>query len=190
MTTRPRRRKGKPYDPATAHDRTAKDLLRNAQVAPVEVQDPYDSSAKIIVMRSTRSDPLAEMNARGQIDGCDYVAGRHWQAAWENAEIGGVRAIDPGKEPVDGGRLPEVLSDRQRRAVVDLRQATKALGRDGDRLVRDILGAGMTVRDAATVRGLTSEPDRKYVGKRLRECLATLADLYGYASKTERSGAL
>lgn len=185
--SRPRRRKGKPYDPSTVHDRKSTDLLRNAMVTPVMVDDPYPgldgSYSKIIVMRSTRNDPLAEMNARHQIDACDYVAGRHWQAAWENAEIGGVRAIDPSKEFVDGGRMPEVLSDRQRRAVVDLKNARAELGADGDKLIRDVLGAGMPIIQAAALRGLHSEPERKYVGRRFRECLSCLAVLYGYSSE-------
>jgi hypothetical protein len=71
--------------------------------------------------------------------------GRHWQAAYENAEIGGVRAIDPGKEAVDGGRLPEVLTDQQRRAVVDLKNARLALGPEGNQLVIDVLAKGWSI---------------------------------------------
>ena len=181
-----RRRKGKAYDPgAQTHDRTSRDLLRNAQVAAVEVECPNDGG-RIVVLRSTRHDPLADMKSKNQIDQCDYVAGRHWQAAWENAEIGGVRAIDPGKEAVDGGQLPEVLTDQQRRAVVDLKNAREALGREGNQLVCDVLGAGMSISQATVVRsisGLSSEADRKYTGKRFRECLSTLAVRFGYASK-------
>lgn len=183
QTVAARRRKGKAYNPGEqAHDRTSRDLLRNAQVAAVEVEDPYDGG-RIVVLRSTRHDPLADMKSKKQIDQCDYVAGRHWQAAWENAEIGGVRAIDPGKEAVDGGRLPEVLTDQQRRAVVDLKNAREALGREGNQLVCDVLGAGMSISQAAVARGLSSEADRKYTGKRFRECLSTLAVRFGYASK-------
>jgi hypothetical protein len=54
------------------------------------------------------------MKSKSQIDDCDYVAGRHWQAAWENACIGGVRAIDPSREMVDSRRQPEMLTDLAR----------------------------------------------------------------------------
>ena len=179
-----RRRRGKPNDLKKAvHDRTSHDLLRNAQVAPVEVDDPYEEGAKIVVLRSTRNDPLAEMKSKGQIDDCDYVAGRHWQAAWENAEIGGIRAIDPTREMVDGGRLPELLTDTQRRAVQDLKAAREALGREGHSLICDVLGSGMSITQAACNRGLSSETDRKYIGKRFRECLSTLALRFGYANR-------
>jgi hypothetical protein len=178
-----RRRRGKPNDLKIAHDRTSRDLLRNAQVAPVEVDDPYEEGAKIVVLRSTQHDPLADMKSKGQIDQCDYIAGRHWQAAWENACIGGVRAIDPTREMVDGGRLPELLNDTQRRAVQALKAAREALGREGHLLIRDVLGNGMSIAEAACSRGLSSETDRKYIGKRFRECLSTLALRFGYANR-------
>ena len=183
-----KRRRGKPNNLKNiVHDRTSRDLLRNAQVAPVEVDDPYEEGAKIVVLRSTRHDPLAEMISKGQIDQCDYVAGRHWQAAWENAEIGGVRAIDPTREAVDGGGVPDVLTDTQRRAVQDLKAAREALGREGHQLICDILGRGLSITQAARNRGLQSETDRKYAGKRFRECLSTLAVRFGYANRQART---
>jgi hypothetical protein len=182
-----KRRRGKPNNLKNiVHDRTSRDLLRNAQVTPVEVDDPYEEGAKIVVLRSTRHDPLADMMAKRQIDQCDYVAGRHWQAAWENAEIGGVRAIDPTWEAVDGGRLPELLTDTQRRAAQDLRAARETLGREGHQLVCDVLGSGMSITQAACNRGLSSEADRKYTGRRFRECLSTLAIRFGYANRGPR----
>jgi hypothetical protein len=179
-----KRRRGKPNNLKTiVHDRTSRDLLRNALVAPVEVDDPYEEGAKIMVLRSTRHDPLAEMKSKDQIDQCDYVAGRHWQAAWENAEIGGVRAIDPTREAVDGGRFPDMLTDIQRRALQDLKAARGALGREGHQLICDVLGRGLSITQAASSRGLSSEADRKYTGKRFRECLSTLAIRFGYANR-------
>jgi len=180
----PKRRRGKPNDlKGIVHDRTSHDLTRNAQVTPAEVDDPFEIGEKIVVLRSTRHDPLADMKSRGQIDQCDYVAGRHWEAAWEHAEIGGVRGIDPSKEAVDGGRLPEVLTDIQRRAVQDLKAARETLGVAGDELVRDILGRKLSIHQAAMRRGMAGENDRKYTGQRFRECLSTLAKRFGYSNR-------
>jgi hypothetical protein len=179
-----RRKRGKPNDlKKIVHDRTSHDLPRNAEVSPVEVDDPYEDGSKIVVLRSTRNDPLADMKSKGQIDDCDYVAGRHWEAAYEKAEIGGIRAIDPSREMVDGGGLPELLTDIQRDAVKDLKAAREALGREGDALICDVLGRGMSIAQAAYVRGMSSETDRKYIGKRFRECLSTLALRFGYANR-------
>lgn len=181
MATAKRRRKGKPYNPGeTTHDLRSHDLTRNARVAPVDIIDPFGDRAT--VLRSTRNDPLADMNAKGQIDQCDYVAGRHWQAAYENSEIGGVRAIDPGKEAVDGGRMPEMVTDQQRRAAQDLKAARNALGPEGNALVTDVLGKGWSITQAALQRGRTSERDRLYIGARFRECLNTLAIRFGYTN--------
>jgi hypothetical protein len=183
------RRKGKPFNPAMSapeppriHDRQSHDLLKNARVTPVEVDDPYEQGAKIMVLRSTRHDPLADMMAKKQIDQCDYVAGRHWQAAYENAEIGHVRAIDPSKEAVDGGRIPEVLTDQQRRAVQDLKAARAALGPEGYALIVDVLAKGWSISQAAAERGRFKERERLYVGSRFKECLSTLAKRFGYAT--------
>jgi hypothetical protein len=179
-----KRRRGKPNDLKNiAHDRTARDLVRNAMAVPVEVDDPYEEGARIVVLRSTRGDPLADMHGKGQIDQCDYVAGRHWQAAWENAEIGGVQALDPTREAVDGGAFCEPLTDIQRRAAQDLKAAREALGVEGNALICDVLGHGLSLAEAARNRAMTSETDRKYIGRRFRECLATLAVRFGYASR-------
>ena len=161
-----RRRDGPNNLKNIVHDRTSHDFLHNAQVTPIEVDDPYEEGAKIVVLQSTRHDPLAEIISKGQIDQCDYVAGRHWQAAWENAEIGSVRAIDPTREAVDCGSLPEMLTDTQRRAVQDLKAAREALGQEGHQLICDVPGRGMLITQAARNRGLWSETDRKYARKR------------------------
>jgi hypothetical protein len=187
---RRRRRKGKPFNPVQgdaqkAHIRKSQDLLRNAQVVPAEVDDPYaiHPGDKIVVLRSIRNDPLADMMAKSQIDQCDYVAGRHWQAAYENAEIGGVRAIDPGKEAVDGGRPAEVMTDVQRRGMQDIRAAREALGFEGNVLITDVLGHGLSLKQITIKHaGTFSEAEYKYVRRRFRECLATLAQRFGYAN--------
>lgn len=179
-----RRRKKTPYNPA--HDRRAQDLLRNAQVAPAEVDDPYEAGGKLIVLRSTRDDPLADMLARGHITDCEYATGRHWQAAYENAEIGGVAAIDPGKEAVDGGIMREPLTDRQIRATKELTMARSELGHAGNWLIIQVLGSKKTLEMVAKEQywGNPGEAQYKYVRRRFHECMTTLSVLFGYAMAT------
>lgn len=176
-----RRRKKQPYNPV--HDRRAQDLLRNAQVTPVEVDDPYEDGGKIVVLRSTRDDPLADMLSRGYITQCEFETGRHWQRAYENAEIGGVAAIDPGKEAVDGGRMRDVLTDRQVKATRELASARAALGDAGNYLIIQVLGTKMTLDRVAQEKhwGKPGEAQYKYVRRRFHECLSTLSVLFGYA---------
>src|SRR5882762_8725330 len=62
------RRKGKPYNPTSpVHDRRSSDLLRNAQVGIIEIDDPYEHGGKLLALRSTRNDPLARLHDRRQI---------------------------------------------------------------------------------------------------------------------------
>lgn len=166
------------------HDRRAADLPFNARVASVTADDPYEPGAKLTVLRSLRDDPLAAMHNAKQIDQAQFVAGRHWQRAHELVETGGVRAIDPTRERVDGGGIPQAtISDAQIRAFGDLTRAAAALGLEGDSLVRDFLGRGLCVRDIAARRDAQTERERGYLGRRLRECLNTLALEFGYATK-------
>lgn len=176
-----------PINGSAPYDRRAAGLPFNAEVAPVTADDPYEPGAKLTVLRSLRDDPLAAMHNAGQIDQAQFIAGRHWQRAYELVETGSVRALDPTRERVDGGGIPQAtISDAQIRAFRDLTKATAALGLEGDSLIRDFLGYGLCVRDIATRRDAQTERERGYLGRRLRECLNTLAIEFGYAGKVAR----
>lgn len=177
------RRKGKPYNPTSpVHDRRSHDLVRGAQVAPIEVDDPMELGGKLMVMRSTRNDPLAALHARRQIDEAQYQGGRAFQGDFETAERG-PQAIDPSKEFVDGGRLPEPITEAQRKAVKRLAACHRDLGLDGSSLVNDVLIHGRTLEQVCRQRHLRGEVWEKYFGKRLRECLNRLAFIYGFATE-------
>ena len=182
---RPRRRKGKPYDPSTVvHDRMSRDLPRGAQVAPIEVDDPMglDPGDKIATLRSIRNDPLAAMHAKGHIDEAQYHGGRAFQRDWEKAERG-PRAIDPSKEAVDGGVRPEPITESQRKAVLRLNQAERELGADGSAITHEVLISGMTMAQIGQRRGLNSQRWQEYFARRFRECLDRLALLYGFSTR-------
>lgn len=181
--SQPRRRKGKPHDPSKpAHDRRATDLLRNAIVAPIEVDDPMEAGAKLIVMRSLRSDPLANLHARNCIDEAQYRAGRKFQSDFEAAERG-PKAIDPSKEAVDGGQMPEPITEEQRRAAKSLAAAHRALGADGAALTHDVLIDSKTPLQISHGRGFSGEMWEKFFRMRFYECLDCLAKLYGLVTK-------
>ena len=180
-------------------DRRAMDLPINTQVVVTTIQDAYGlrdgaifdekrmewvtpDIPSAVVVRSIRNDPLAALHAAKQVDEAQYLAGRHWQKAHELSIVGCVRAIDPFKEAVDGGILPEPISDIQRRGIADLARAARALGHAGDELVREILGEHRTLRQAMDRRGMSSDYDRKFLARRFREALETLAVLFGYAT--------
>jgi hypothetical protein len=153
-----------------------------ANSAPMEVENPHNPEQKTVVFRSVR-DPIASLHSTGQIDEAQYRAGRHWQRAYELSEVGGARAIDPTKEAVDGGRMPEMLTDAQLRAFKDLDQARKALGMVGERIVMAVLGERQTFAIVANRWGLSTDRERRYIGMRFNECLEELAKLWGYAMR-------
>jgi len=66
----PKAKRKKPHNPAKAHDRRARDLLRNAEVATVEVDNPLalEPGKKIVALRSIRNDPLGRLHSHRQID--------------------------------------------------------------------------------------------------------------------------
>jgi hypothetical protein len=147
------------------------------------VDDPYEAGGKIIVMRSTRDDPLGDLHARHMIDEAQYQAGREFQNDFETAERG-PRAIDPSKEAVDGGLMPEPITEAQRRAGKQLAVVYQALGQDGSAIVHDVLVHNRTRKAVALSRGLKGERWEKYYGLRFKECLDCLAKVYGFAMDT------
>jgi hypothetical protein len=175
-----RTRRRQPYNPAKVHDRMATDLLRNALVAPIEVDDPYERGEKIVVMRSLRNDPLAGLHSRGQIDQAQHDAGRDFQRDFEAAERG-PRAIDPSKEAVDGGVTPEPITESQQKAARKLGEIYRVLGPDLSALLHDVLIGGMTRSEVAARRGLQGRRWEEFFGERFRGALDRIAVIYGYA---------
>lgn len=163
------------------HDRKSTDIPINSWVAIAVVDDPLEKGGKLEVLRSLRDDVLAWLQSRRQIDDAQFTAGRHWQRLHQCSTIGVIRAIDPGKEAVDGGRVPESITDRQIEAFRELSESYKALGAYGGQLVFEILGEGRGIREAATLRGCQTDMEINYFGRRFRECLETLAIHWGYA---------
>lgn len=180
-----RTRRRQPYDPNRAHDRRSTDLLRNAQVAPIEIDDPLEAGGKLIVMRSTRNDPLAGMHARNTIDEAQYWGGRAFQKDFEAAERGPC-AIDPSKEFVDGGTLPEPITEAQQAAAKRLARAYRELEQDGSALIHDVLIHAQSYRQIAAARGFSGERWEKFFGMSVHLHLHTLAWVYGFAK--ERTG--
>jgi hypothetical protein len=177
------RRKGKPYNPATAaHDRRSSDLLRNAVVAEIEIDDPYEKGAKLVMMRSLRDDPLARLHARKQIDEAQYEAGKQYREEWEKAERG-PRAIDPSKEYVDGGQFPEPLTEVQRAAVASLTRVGRILGIQTEHVLRRVLCGNLFPGQVAAELGLLSPRDAEHMAWLFRQGLEILAKEYGFVLK-------
>ena len=100
----PKAKRRKPYNPAKAHDRRSRDLLRNAEVATVEVENPLalEPGEKIVALRSIRNDPLARLHAHRQIDEAQYQARVRSRAIGIKPSAGRARSIRPGNMSMAG----------------------------------------------------------------------------------------
>jgi hypothetical protein len=181
-----RRKKGQATSPLirAAHDRRAREIGALADVAPVEVDDPYaiQPGEKIVVLRQLRGDPLARLHAHRQIDEAQYLAGRVYQRDWEAAERG-ARAIDPTREMVDNSRALEPMSERQVRARARLLQVRTALGRKMHAVAHAVLIDGATFQRIAHAHDRKGESWQKYYGRLFRDALDGLAVEYDLAGK-------
>lgn len=179
MKSRKLRRKEKP--PMPTHERIASELPRNVPVRFIEVSDPYEAGGKIIVAQSMRDDPLGRLHCRGQIDDAQYNAGRDMQSFYERAEVGNVKAMDTTKEPVDGGGFPDPINESQWKARDKVLKLELALGKEGASIVRDFLAQRMFIEQIAAKRRMSGDREIRYLGRRLRECLESLAKELKYA---------
>jgi hypothetical protein len=178
-----RPRRSKPYRMPKTHDRRAHDLPRNADVVPVEIDDPLalEPGEKIVALRSVRNDPLGRLHAHKQLDDAQYRAGRAFQNDWERAERG-PQAIDPSREHVDGAQGREPITEGQRQAVLRLNRAERELGADGAAITHDVLVHGLTMEQVGQKRGLASQRWNDYFARRFKECLDRLALVYGFST--------
>jgi hypothetical protein len=181
------RRKNKKVSVAPIHYRIATDLPINAEVAPIDVQNPlaaFGDTDTIRVMRNLRDDPLAGFHSRKQIDQASYLSGREWQRCYEVLMVGGLKAMDFTKEPVDGGGRSDTSTEAQNRARRKLDAASDALGRTNDLLVRRILGDGRSIAEVAGMFGGVEKPSDELIehwSLVFRTCLNTLAVTFGLA---------
>jgi hypothetical protein len=177
-------KRNKSYRLAKMPGRRACDLPLNAEVASVEVDNPFalQPGDKIVALRSIRNDPLGRLHSHRQIDEAQYQAGRTFQNDWERAERG-PKAVDPTREYVDGARTREPITEAQRKAVLRLNSCERALGADGSAIVHDVLIRGMTMEQVGQRRGLKSQRWNDYFARRFKECLDRLALIYGFATE-------
>jgi hypothetical protein len=162
-------------------DRRAAEAHRQASLVPVEVPDPYEAGASIVAFKNAKADPLERLRQQSDIDEAQYQAGKAYERDLELAEIGGVRAIDPTKEAVDGGQLPEALSEPQRRALMRLRQAGAVMGLFAESVVRGVLQRNVSPAQLAVARGFSTRREQLHYGWVFRRALEELTGVYGTA---------
>lgn len=170
--------------PQKIYDRQSRDIPINAVVVPVVVEDPYERGGKIETTASLRDDILRHLRVRDEIDEAQFQAGRRYERYVEQSQIGSVKAMDPTKEPVDGGgAFPEAVNDRVSQAVDQLSGAAGVLGIRGELLVRQILVQRRKFKEIAPG---PAERDVSYVRRQFFDCLEVLAVFWNLAGKPRK----
>lgn len=163
------------------HDRQSRDLPINAIVTSVVVDDPYEQGGRVEASVSLRDDVLRHLLVRGEIDQARFEAGRKYERYAEQSQIGSVKAMDPTKEPVDGGGgFSEPVTDRQIAAVRELAEAGRVLGRRNEALVRQILVDRLRFKEIAPS---IDRSDVAHIRRVFFDCLDELAVFWNFASE-------
>ena len=131
---------------------------------------------KLKVIAAVRDDMVAKMYARRQIDRACFMAARDYQGVFEIAQSARIRSVDLSMPVIENSRTDRAQAiDVHRHAADRLRRLDRALlrrfGEDGVELVRDILGRGHTVQQAAHDRGDTTKQPVNWWGGFFRRCL-------------------
>lgn len=134
-------------------------------------------------------DPIAAMLARHQISAGQAAAADRWRKAFGIVQAGGgVRLGEVGTGMRSSARPAEAVL----RAAEKLNQADRVLGDLGAAIILMVVGEGhgcAQVADALFGHGKkASRADAEFVGRLLREGLATLAHLWGFETARPRRG--
>lgn len=137
----------------------------------------------IPAITNVRESPLAFMycnkdrHGNRGIDEAQLAAGSYFRELYETTAGATIQAIDTTKEPVDGGKISDGLTDKRFRAAKELEAARLKLGDTGYRLVEQVCGECKWLNQI--------EPTKHYqrlASDRLKDCLETLAIFWGMAS--------
>ena len=162
-------------DPKT-YDRRATDILEKAQVIAVEIACPINPQDNIVVLKSVRDDYLLKVHSKDEIDDNGLRVGRDLQWAYENLEMGTIKAIDTTRDRVDGGALYDPLvDDRRGKALKHIEWATKVIGRAHEPIMRDFLAFGLWPGQVARKRGYDTDQMANHFSWLFKQCLVQLA---------------
>ncbi len=173
--------------PAPSKRKPAADPHRSLRA--VTVENPFYSRAHsgdrtnprvIPAIINIKESAITMLYSRGRLDDAQLAAASKFRALWE-AVCRGTRAIDYGREPVDGGKRADPISERQMHAADQLRRVRPLLGEQGYWLVSRICGEGYSLGEV--VRPGSSKRAKLNAADDLRSCLDTLCELWGIATR-------
>lgn len=157
--------------------------LPHVEMAVINVDNPLysadhpetgDNPRRIRAQFNMRESYAGLLYGRHAIDAAQWEAAGIIRRAYEAMGGAGARAIDYERPYVDGGQITQPIVDRHLEASAKLHEALKALGPEGYNLTLRLAGEGQTPKDLSPV-----ESRQRYFRERFKECLNTLAVLWG-----------
>lgn len=113
-------------------------------------------------------------------------AGEYIRALCYQAELGGLKAMDPSKDIVDGGSPPIDISNTKAEASTKLGKLSRVLGMTGEALVKDMCFYDMPLQVAARVHANdTTKRGSDRISAQLKVHLTDAAEHFGF-NRTER----
>ncbi len=167
----PKRRQ--PWNPCPAADRRSNVVPFRGRTATRMVDNPY-GVGQIEVTVSLRDDPLGALLADGKISHSQWEVGERLRGHLNSAEFGKLKAVNYGKEPVDGGGIYEDYgADRRRKAYDEVARVRDKLGPRAYALVRAVVSQDQFLIEPSDIAQLCDALDQ-------------LAVLFGLQSRQRR----
>ncbi|TAT82481.1 hypothetical protein [Rhizobium ruizarguesonis] len=155
----------------------------------VTIANPYYSSTHdgeagnprtVPAIINLKESAITMLASRGRIDAAQLAAATRFRALWE-AVCRGTRAIDYGREPVDGGGHADPISHRQMHAAEELRRVRPLLGEEGFSLVSRICVEGYSLGEV--VGPGSSKRAKLKAARDLREYLDLLCEFWNLSTR-------
>ncbi|NKM56371.1 hypothetical protein GFL21_17920 [Rhizobium anhuiense] len=158
--------------------------LRAMTVANPYYSPSHDGEAgnprTIPAIVNIRESAITMLASRGRIDAAQLAAATRFRALWE-AMCRSTRAIDYGREPVDGGGHADPIGHRQMHAAEELRRVRPLLGEKGYWLVSRICGEGYSLGEI--VGPGSSKRAKLKAARDLREFLDLLCEFWSLSTR-------
>ncbi|MGO7508909.1 hypothetical protein ACC677_02595 [Rhizobium ruizarguesonis] len=160
---------------------------KKLKLRPVLVENPFYSRAHpadatnprdVVAMMNVRESAITTMAARGVFDAAQVAAATRFRALWESIGGKGAGAINYGKEPVDGGKARDPITEREVNAGKELAKCRELLGVRLYGLVSAVCGEGYALTEI-----FAGKRERLTAADMLRMGLDDLAELWRLATR-------
>lgn len=167
-----------------------------AEVSTREIDNPTFNDAheigrlgnvkRITAFVNVRESAVSVLASKGQVSESQVAAADRFRRLFEAMGGAGARAMDPSKEFVDGGRIPDPISAHQIDAGKELAdayaQVSKQHGLYAWRLLGYVCGEGRSIHELTTTRR-----QRDTMTDLLRLYLDCLSEHWGYSTRAQRT---